>query len=151
MLFLWYSLGDSGTDGNRWQFHPFHRLNNINGIDGDPVCQGNGDATHTLVHPAVTDLQKGYICQVIDAVNDLDNVLYEIANESPIASKEWQYHLIDFIHDYERQKPCRHPVGMTAHMDIGVRQGSFDELLNSPAEWISPSMGDGGGTGARIQ
>ena len=31
---------------------------------------------------AVTALQEAYIRKVIDTVNDLDNVLYEISNES---------------------------------------------------------------------
>jgi hypothetical protein len=48
---------------------------------------------------AVTRLQEAYVRKVIDAVNDLDNVLYEISNESDDSSKDWQYHLIRFIHD----------------------------------------------------
>jgi hypothetical protein len=145
MLFLWYSVGNSETDGNRWKFHPFNIHNNINGVDGDPNGRGNGSDLHTLIHPKITDLQKGYIRQVIDTVNDLDNVLYEIVNESTLESKDWQYHMIEYIHTYEGGKPFQHPVGMTAHMDVGVHHGNYNELLNSPAEWISPSMDDDGG------
>jgi len=37
---------------------------------------------HTLTVPAVTAIQEAYIKKVIETVNDLDNVLYEIANET---------------------------------------------------------------------
>jgi hypothetical protein len=43
--------------------------------------------------------RKGYVRKVIDTVNDLDNVLYEISNEdtgSP-ADSAWQYHMIAFV------------------------------------------------------
>ena len=33
--------------------------------------------------PAVTALQEAYVRNVIDTVNDLDNVLYDICNEVP--------------------------------------------------------------------
>ena len=40
-----------------WVYHPFNRVNNINGIDGDPNGDGEGTETHTLQIPAVTKLQ----------------------------------------------------------------------------------------------
>jgi len=47
--------------------------------------------------PAVTAIQEAYIKKVIETVNDLDNVLYEIANETGEFSTQWQYHMINFI------------------------------------------------------
>jgi len=76
-------------------------------------------------------------------VNDLDNVLYEISNESDDSSKEWQYHLIKFIHDYEARKPKQHPVGMTALWSANAE--SNQALAASPAEWISPHTDAWGG------
>ena len=38
-------------------------------------------------------------------LNDLDNVLYEISNESPGNSQDWQYHMINLIKGYEATKP----------------------------------------------
>jgi len=72
---------------------------------------------------------------VIDTVNDLDNVLYEISNESHPNSQEWQYHMINVIKDYEATKPKQHPVGMT----VEFPDGNNDELFASPADWISPN------------
>jgi len=121
--------------GNPWQGHPYHRDNNINGIDGDPNRNERGEETHTLQIPAVTALQEAYVRKVIDTVNDLDNVLYEISNESQGGSHDWQYHLINYIKNYEKSKPKEHPVGMT----VEFPDGDNSKLFNSPADWISPN------------
>lgn len=124
-----------------WHGHPFNIQNNINGIDGDPRASGRGLKTHTLEIPAITSLQESYVCKVIDTVNDLDNVLYEIANESGNYSTEWQYHIIRYIHEYEKTKPKQHPVGMTFQWAkrFSRARGTNENLFNSPADWISPS------------
>ena len=69
--------------------------NNINGINGDPNGDGRGIEIHTLHIPVVTELQEAYVRKVIDTVNDMDNVLYEIANESGNYFTEWQYCVIN--------------------------------------------------------
>ena len=119
-----------------WQGNPFHAQNNINGVDGDLSGEGEGTESHTLEAPSVTRLQEAYVRKVIDTVNDLDNVLYEISNEGEESSQQWQYHLIRFIHEYEAGKPKQHPVGMTA---IGSGDAESNTVLSAgPAEWISP-------------
>jgi hypothetical protein len=118
-----------------WKYHPFHPGNNVNGIDGDMNGDGMGLEVHTLADTAITAIQTNYVRKVIEAVNDLDNVLYEISNENHPASTEWQYHMIDFIHEYEQGKPFQHPVGMT----FQYRGGSNETLFESPADWISPN------------
>ena len=69
-----------------WTGNPFNAQNNVNGIDGDPDRDGQGLETQTLQVPAVTRLQEAYLRKVIETVNDLDNVLYEISNESDVTS-----------------------------------------------------------------
>ena len=118
-----------------WQLHPFHPENNINGVNGDCDGDGRGFEIHTLANASITALQEAYVKKVIDTVNDFDNVLYEISNESHPASTRWQYHIIDFVHEYESKKTKQHPVGMT----FQFRGGSNKDLFNSPAEWISPN------------
>ena len=118
---------------NPWKGHPYNSANNINGINGDGNGDNNGREVHTLATPAVTALQEAYVKKVVDTLNDLDNVLYEIANEAPDESLQWQYHLVDVIHTYEAGKPKQHPVGMT-----GRYEWSVNDLLASGAEWISP-------------
>jgi hypothetical protein len=114
----------NGADGGL----PYQSGNNVNGIAAD------GLASQTLTPPGVTAVQEAYVRKVIDTVNDLDNVLYEISNESQNsgAAHDWQYHFVDFIKAYEAGKPKKHPVGMTSALnDDGV-------LLASHADWISP-------------
>jgi len=135
MLFQGWSIYSHGY-GNPWPVHPFNEANNINGINGDMDKDGEGREVHTLQVPTVTRLQEAYVRKVIDTLNDLDNVLYEITNESAIFSRDWQNHIIRFIKEYQAAKPKQHPVGMTA-FDSG-REGSMEALFGSPADWISP-------------
>ncbi len=56
-------------------------------VQSGQQCQcGTGrsdlDAYNDLTHPAALALQKHYIGSVIDTLNDLDNVIWEIANEA---------------------------------------------------------------------
>lgn len=87
----------------------------------------------------ITAIQEAYAKKVIDTVNDLDNVLYEISNESNggVSNTAWQYHFIDFIHDYEVGKSKQHPVGMTVQWPNGDNAVLFD----SDADWISMNGG----------
>jgi hypothetical protein len=145
MLFEGWTLHE-GQDPWKWAGHPFHKDNNINGIDGDPEQTGRGLAIQTMGIPEIVKLEEEYVLKVIDTVNGLDNVLYEIVNESGPYSTEWQYHLIDLIHEYEKGKPQQHPVGMTFQFgghDENAPKGKNEDLFNSPAEWISPNP-DGG-------
>lgn len=119
--------------------HPFHPHNNINGINGDANGDGSGLEIHTLTDKKVTAIQQAYVKHVIDMINKYDNVLYEISNENHPPSKEWQYHMITFIKEYEKKLPKQHPVGMT----FQYKGGSNKDLFDSPADWISPNP-DGG-------
>jgi len=126
-----------------WDGHPFNVRNNVNGVDGDPDGDGRGLETQSLLIPEVTEIQEAYVRKVVDTVSDLDNVLYEIANESGAYSTDWQYHFIRFIHEYERGKPKQHPVGMTFQYCHAPLRGTNQALSDSPADWVSPSP-DGG-------
>ena len=128
MLFDSWSIEHRST----WEGHPFHPKNNINGVNGDPNNDGLGIETHTLQIPAVTKLQEAYARRIVDTLNDLDNVLYEISNESEYGA-DWHDHLAGVIHKYEATKVKRHPVGITGGGPTN------DELFAGPAEWISPT------------
>ena len=69
------------------------------------------------------------------AVNDLDNVLYEISNESTgsTANTTWQYHMINYVKSYEAAKPKQHPGGHDRHLAQLLQHRPH----NSPADWIS--------------
>lgn len=121
--------------GNPWRGHPFNRANNINGIDAALVGDDEGIGAHTLHNPNVTELQKAYVRKVIDTVGDLDNVLWEISNESDPRSTAWEYEMIRLIKSYEASRPKQHPVGMTAEFPNALNA----DLFQSPADWISPA------------
>lgn len=140
MLFQGWSIEQKGHYrspgyGNPWDGHPFNRMNNVNGVDGDPDGDGHGGEIHTLAVPRVTELQKAYIRKVVDTLNDLDNVIYEISNESDTSSVAWQYAMIDYIHEYERSKPKQHPVVMT----VPWPEGDNRALFEGPAEAVAPN------------
>jgi len=151
MLFNGWSLGTKGgsTVGNPWLAHPFNAANNINGIDGDPNGDDHGFETQTLSNSAITALQEAYVRAVVDAVNDLDNVIYEISNESEQSADAWQYHMIDVIRSYEATKPKQHPIGMTVPYPT-TPPGTNVDVMSSSADWVSrngdvdaPDVADG--------
>jgi len=132
MLFnSWSSVNhaDHYPGRNVWRYHPFHPNNNTSGISGDPNGNGDGEETHALQVAAVTLIQDTYVRKVIDTVNDLDNVIYEISSGDSSEDPSWQYHMINVIKDYEGGKPKQHPVGMTS--------GSNGVLLSQPGNWMS--------------
>jgi hypothetical protein len=116
--------------------HPFYPANNINHTENELKDNFKGIELFTGSRPRLTGFQESYVRQVIDAVNDLDNVLYEVANESDFSASDWQYRMIRFIKSYEASKPKQHPVGMTS---IGYGVDDLDRLIKSPADWISPN------------
>ena len=104
--------------------HPFAAGNNINGIGITSIS----DYQVLPLDPAVQAIQEAYLHKVVDTVQDLPNVLYEVANESTNSTSEWgdstqwQYWVIDSLKAYEmRMGYERHPVGMTFQI------GKFDK------------------------
>jgi hypothetical protein len=113
--------------------HPFHKDNNVRGINGDPNGDGWGIEIHTLQVPQVLEVQKAYVRKVIETVNDLDNVLYEICNEGKRHTRDWQYEMARYVKSVEAKLPKQHPVGMTSVGDMNP------DCLQSPADWTSLS------------
>lgn len=125
-----------GTDeGWAWKNHPFNPANNINhlSVEGADALSGR---VHNLRNPEVNRLQAAYIRKVVDTVNDLDNVLYEVINEG--GEQEWNWWVIRTVQEYERTKPRQHPVGNTGHGAERIKT-----MLASPADWVSPGRADG--------
>ena len=110
-----------------WSGHPYNTQNNINGIDGDK----DGDKVVDWNQPAIRELHAAYLKKVVDTVADLDNVLYEVINEGGV--KDWDWWVVDTVHKMETENGKRHPVGLT-----GAGPESMDEMMASPADWISP-------------
>jgi hypothetical protein len=109
MLFNGYELQfeTNPKDGD-----PYRDSNNINGVS----CPGRCPTDSAEMSGQVWEIQKAYIRKVVDTVNDLDNVMYEVSNESGSPfSDAWQAKVISYVKAYESTKPKQHPVGMTFH------------------------------------
>lgn len=140
MLFAGWHAANVAPDGS-WKGHPYHPANNINGLDDAPEDTARGPSPHSLRHPRTVAHQEAYVRKVLETVNDLDNVLFEITNEDPgsASDTQWQYHIINFIKRTEKTLPKQHPVGMTYQWPAGTSA----DLFGGPADWISP--GEEGG------
>ena len=141
--------------------HPFHAANNVNGIGIASI----NDYQVLPLDPRVRALQEGYVRKIVDTVQDLPNVLYEVANESSGGgsvddpgfleaiglseppdwgdSTQWQYWVIDLVKRYEEEMGySRHPVGMTMQYPVLDQSKVNDVLFDSAADWISPGFDD---------
>jgi hypothetical protein len=125
--------GRASPDGWAWRSHPFHPENNVNGLK---LPAGARATVHRLGDEKVQALQAAYVRMVIETVNDLNNVLYEVTNEG--GNKDWDWWVVRTVHDYEKTKPKQHPVGLTGH---GAER--IDSMVASPADWVSPGRADG--------
>ncbi len=110
--------------------YPFSAGNNVNG-----VADGGGTGSMTMTAPdAITNFQDAFVKKVIDTLNDLPNVLWEVSEEAPSNSTWWQDHMISLIHSYEATKPLQHPVGYP-----WLTGGSDGTIYSSAADWVAPS------------
>jgi Family of unknown function (DUF6298) len=138
MLFQGWCLDRTDfKTGNPFPFLPYNAANNINRISVPETIEDYDDkpSLHSLkISAAMLAVQEAYVKKVIEVVNDLDNVLYEIINEG--GATDWQYHMIRFIKQTETRMPKQHPVGMTHR---GDKLQHNQDLFNSPADWISPN------------
>lgn len=147
MLFNFASHLNDPAAVDAFTYHPYNLTNNINSVDADADNDNNGEEIETLSVSAVTSYQEAYVQQVIDTVNDLDNVIYEICNEGiGNWSEAWQNSMISFIQTYEAGKPKQHPVWFT----VPYPDGDNADLLASDAEAISPNDALTTFTGAKV-
>ena len=59
----------------------FTERNNVNGVDGDPGAPRRRAGDPYTSRPAYVTLQERYVEKVVDTLNDMENVLFEICNE----------------------------------------------------------------------
>ena len=159
MLFDGWALHLSPSPDNV-EGHPFHAASNVNGIGIASIL----DYQLLPLDPRLQALQEAYIRKVVDTVQDLPNVLYEVANESsgggPVDpaiaqmlgvdvstdwgdSTGWQYWVIDTLKRYEQERGYTpHPIGMTMQWPVADQTRVNEPLYRSPADWISPGYDD---------
>ena len=131
----WHVSKKGFSTGDPWANHPMAASNNINGVDGDTNGDVVGLETRTTTLTATYNIQKAYVAKVIDTLNDLDNVFWEISNEEENSSLTWQRALVDYIQTYEAGKAKQHLVGMTVCWPSGDNQDLYD---TTTIDWLSP-------------
>jgi hypothetical protein len=151
--------GSNNPVENAWFGHPYNVDNNASSVDGDPptpVRTGQGLRLLTVGDPnlaVVNSLQDAYVRKVIDTVNCLDNIIYEIINEPPIdntdpahGSNPWERHIIQLIRGYEATKPKQHPILRSVFVTNGPQSNGylFVDVAGSPdpnPNAVSPGPG----------
>jgi len=115
MLFEVYGFLDGEASGQPpqtlWDGNVFNGANNVNGIHTDDNGDGKGIEFFYTQDERIASLQRAYVRKVIDTVNHLDNIFYEVANELHVP--DWQCRMIEFIKECERGKPKQHLVLMS--------------------------------------
>jgi hypothetical protein len=131
-----------------WKFHVYNRSNNVNHVDGDP--KGTGMSTDpkqgscSLGNVQVLEVEKAYLRRLLDAVNDFDNVLFEVSNEN-YYNLRWELGVAAFVHDYEKSKPRQHlvmPLDLPDHDYGGVSYGADaqNDHTKSWKTWDLPQL-----------
>jgi hypothetical protein len=144
MLFEVYGFMDrDGTyPSSLWAGNVCHGRNNTNSLDTDENGDGHGLEFFFTSSPQVMEIQRAYVKKVVDAVNEFDNVIFEIANE--LQAKKWQHKMIQLVKEYEATKPKQHLVYMSpGGRDRAGRwsQLSKEDVLASPADLYSVMRG----------
>jgi hypothetical protein len=160
MLFEGFSLHLTAAPDNV-EGHPFHLANNVNRVG----IRSIDDYQVLPLDPRVQAIQAAYVRKVVDTVQDLPNVLYEVANESSGGgsidpqfaeqmqlggvtawgdSTAWQYWVIDLVKRYEEERDYqKHPIGMTMQFPVPDPARVNAPLFDGPADWVSPGSGVG--------
>lgn len=107
MLFQGWS-GTCEASKSDWINHPMNKDNNINGIDGNPDNLPYGNKVHSLENPRINKFQEMYVTKMINTLNDFDNIMWEIGNETIKSSLPWKAYIAGLIKGYEKQLPKQH-------------------------------------------
>jgi hypothetical protein len=152
--------GNSSPNGDGF---PFTGVNNINGVDDGYTSGSTGVGSFTMTtNNAVTNAQDAFVKKTIDTLNDLPNVLWELAEEEPgngsfftgtsgyggaSTMQFWAPHMVGLIKAYEGGgtwegitypgKPFKHPVGIGA---MSSQDPDDQALYSSPVDWLAPTI-----------
>jgi hypothetical protein len=146
---------------------PLTGANNINGVNDGYTGSGScGVQAFTMTtNNAVTNIQDAYAKKVVDTLNDLPNILYEVSEEQPGPSFStcsggwggtssmtfWAPHMIGLLKTYEKGgtwegvtypgKPVQHLVGIgSMHFNDRFSPQGDVVLYASTADWIGPTV-----------
>ena len=94
-------------DYERWNASPFHRRNNVNGLEAIEAKK-----LHTLDNGGALEHQTAFVRKLVSELRSFDNVYYEISNEAfsepAPASDAWQDRMVSTIEQTERPFGQKH-------------------------------------------
>lgn len=96
--------------------------------------QDDKPTLHSMGNKKALVYQHVYVKKVIQAVNHLDNVLYEVLNEG--GTTKWSYHMINYIRSVEKDMPKQHAIGLRNRIYPSILN---QEIWDSSADYISPT------------
>ena len=139
MLFEGFALRNwrSSSDG-----FPYTAANNINSIDDGYTSGTDFHVAHEGTVAAITTKQKAYVHKVVDTVNDLDNVIYEIGNELVRSTNgnSWRADILSDLITYEAGKAKQHPIWYTAPQWASCTDANSNDILfASSAQAVAPA------------
>jgi hypothetical protein len=126
--------------------NPFLEANNVNSISCDVNSNGNCEELMTLESGAnganIRAFQDAFIRKLVETLNDIDPLIWEIANEGQNGSTygttnslAWQNHVADVITAYEATGGRQvHPVWMSPYPETS----SANMFANKHAQITSP-------------
>src|SRR6266700_4959702 len=137
-----------GTTSPTGDGYPLTGVNNINSVDDGYVSGSGGEGSFIMqTNNAVSNAEDAYVKKMLDTMNDLQNVVYELAEEQPIeTSTFWIPHMYGLIKTYEAGgtwegtpypgEPLQHLVGVGAFSCTG----NDPTLYASNVDWIAPTV-----------
>ena len=101
--------------GSLWDTNVFNVKNNINRVNADQNGDGWGLEFWTSPSSELRNLHRKYVTKVIDSINDLDNVIFELGNEvgEVGGTANWLNDMANFVKSYEARKPKQHLIYMS--------------------------------------
>ena len=123
--------------------NPFMSGNNINGVTCDANANGLCEESHTLSNATIVNYEKAYLRRVVDTLNDIDNLVYEVSNEDQFDSTAWHQMVLQYMTDYESTKAKQHLLWASAYnFGAAANNNYLFNLMN--ADIVSPACTSAG-------
>lgn len=131
-------LNSSPDDVTYRNYSPFRAGNNVNGINLGP---DDLKRSHIDTTGAIWDIQRAYVLKVLETLKDCDNVIYEVGNEMPPGSTNFQNAIVNLVQSTPEE---RHVVGISAAAGSGL-SGLItnQDMYDSSAAWMSVGLNGG--------
>lgn len=144
-IFVELTLFGNQYQDSLWMNSPLYPANNIQG-EG-PSGEKSFLLFQTLKDPKLVARQEALVTKIVQELNDLDNLYYEICNEpynnvtDTAAVDEWHNHMIGFVKKAEESLPKKHLIASNEsavdNSGVAVANYHYVHVLNMPPfDWL---------------